>query len=107
MRNVFMASTRQALVCLRTAQARHARLRGAADRRLEAARAKHATEVAAAAHIEAEAWRSLLRVPGVSVGTAAALLQVSESTVTRWTARTGKATAFVPADGAQKIQGAS
>ena len=107
MQNVFMASTKRALVCLRTAQARHARLRDRADRRLEAARTKHATEVAAAAQIEADAWRVLLAVPGVSVGTAAALVQVSESTVTRWAGRTGSTTTYVPADGRRSIQGAS
>jgi len=36
---------------------------------------------------EAMAWMELLSVPGVTIPSAAALMEVSESTVSRWVAR--------------------
>lgn len=90
MNNTSMSTTRRALLDLRAAQTKHARLRGRADARLEAAKARHAAEIAAAADIEQEAWRALLAIPGVSIDTAAALVDVSETTVNRWASRGGK-----------------
>ena len=92
MTNAFMTSTRQALVKLRAAQVKHSRMRNRADANLEAAKARHSAEVTAAAGIEAEAWQVLLAIPGVSVATAAALLDVSETSIGRWANRTGKPT---------------
>lgn len=91
MKNAFMASTSRALVELRAAQVKHARMRSRADTKLEAANARHSAEVTAAAGIEADAWQGLLAIPGVSVATAAAQLDVSESSIGRWAARIGKA----------------
>lgn len=90
MSNTFMTTTRRALLDLRAAQNQHARLRGRADARLETAKTRHAAETAAAADIEQEAWRALLAFPGVSLDTAAALVDVSETTVYRWASRGGK-----------------
>ncbi len=92
MKNAFMTSATRALAELRAAQVRHGRIRGRADEKLEAAKARHAAEVAAAANIEADAWQVLLSIPGVSVATAAALLDVSESSIGRWANRTSKPT---------------
>ena len=91
MTNAFMTSTKQALLDLRVAQAKHSRLKVRADRRLEVARVRHASETAEAAFIEVEAWQLLLSIPGVSVATAAAMLQVSETSISRWAARIRKA----------------
>jgi len=67
-------------------------MRGRADAKLEAAKVRHSADVTAAAGIEANAWQVLLAIPGVSVATAAALLDVSETSISRWAARIGKAT---------------
>ena len=91
MKNAFMTSTSRALVELRAAQVKHARMRSRADAKLEAAKARHSAEVTAAAGIEADAWQVLLAIPGVSVATAAALLDVSETSISRRSARIGKA----------------
>lgn len=107
MKNTFMTTTKSALVDLTAAQARHARLRSRADRRLEAAKARHFQEVMAAAQIEADAWQMLLAIPGVSIATAAAMLQVSESTVSRWVARGSRPTAFANGEVHARTGGAS
>ena len=88
MKNAFMTSTSRALVELRAAQVKHARMRSRADAKLEAAKARHSAEVAAAAGIEADAWQALLAIPGVSIATASALLDVSETSIARWANRT-------------------
>lgn len=69
------------------AQARHARLKAKADRRLEAAQGRHAAELDRAAAVEAAAWHALLAVPGMTITAAAVLTSTSESTVNRWTSR--------------------
>ena len=87
MKNEFMIATRRALYQLRNAQDLHERLRARADSRLKAAQERHAADVARAEMVEAQGWFELLGVPGVTIPTAAALLQVSDSTVSRWVAR--------------------
>ena len=72
------------------AQARYLRLKDRADRRLEEARALQREQMAAAEQVEADAWAALLAAPGVTVATAAAMLQVSEAVVSRWAARAAK-----------------
>ncbi|MDO8731455.1 MAG: hypothetical protein Q7L55_02630 [Actinomycetota bacterium] len=92
MKNAFMTSTSRALVELRAAQVRHGRMRSRADAKLDAAKVRHAAEIAAAAGIEADAWQVLLAIPGVSIATASALLDVSQTSVSRWANRTSKPT---------------
>jgi L-asparaginase II len=87
MANKFLSSSTKALRALKAAQARHARLKAKADRRLEIARAQHADEVEKAASIEAAAWQALLDVPGMTITTAAVLASTSEPTVNRWAIR--------------------
>lgn len=87
MRNEFMAATRRAMQQLRMAQSSHARIRDRADRRLRVAQQRHVEDVARAEMVEARGWVELLGVPGVTIPTAAALLQVSDATVSRWVAR--------------------
>ena len=87
MTNPFLTSSTQALLALDRAQARHARLKAKADRRLEAAQSRHAAELERAAAVEAAAWHALLAVPGMTITTAAVLTSTSESTVNRWTSR--------------------
>lgn len=87
MANTFLSSSSKALRALKAAQARHARLKAKADRRLEVAQAQHAAEVDRAASIEAAAWQALLDVPGMTITTAAVLASTSESTVNRWASR--------------------
>ena len=87
MTNPFLTSSTQALRALDRAQARHARLKAKADRRLEVAQGRHAAELERAAAVEAAAWHALLAVPGMTITTAAVLTSTSESTVNRWTSR--------------------
>jgi len=65
-------------------------MRSRADTKLEAAKVRHSAEVTSAAGIEADAWQVLLAIPGVSAATAAALLDVSETSIGRWANRIGK-----------------
>ena len=87
MTNPFMTASSNALRALTTAQARNARLKAKADRRLEVAQARHEAELDRAAAVEAAAWHELLAVPGMTITTAAVLTSTSESTVNRWTSR--------------------
>ena len=87
MRNEFMAAARQAMRQLRSAQSSHARIRERADSRLREAQQRHAEDVARAEMVEAQGWVELLSVPGLTIPTAAALMQVSEATVSRWVSR--------------------
>lgn len=82
-----MIATRDALYRLQRAQELHAAQRARAERRLIVAQERHAAEVARAEMVEAVRWFELLGIPGVSIPTAAALMQVSDSTVSRWVAR--------------------
>jgi len=87
MASAFMMRTSGALHALKIAQGRHARLRARADSRLKAAQTRHASDVEAAAGVEAVAWRALLAVPGMTVTTAAALCETSDGSVHRWISR--------------------
>lgn len=87
MKNEFMVAARQAMYGLRNLQHAHERMRERADSRLGVAQERHALEIGRAEMVEAKGWMELLSVPGVTIPTAAALLQVSESTVSRWVAR--------------------
>lgn len=87
MKNEFMIAMREAMYRLDSAQRWHAAHRARLDRKLQAAQERHEAEVGKIEMGEAESWVALLAVPGVTIPTAAALMQVSESTVSRWVAR--------------------
>ncbi len=87
MKNEFLVATRQAMYGLRDRQDAHQRMRERADSRLRLAQERHTLEIGRAEMMEAKGWMELLSVSGVTIPTAAALLQVSESTVSRWLAR--------------------
>lgn len=87
MRNEFIVETRTAMAQLRVKQRAHLRLKDRSEARLQKAQARHTASVAHAEMVEARAWMDLLEIPGVAIPTAAALMDVSESTVSRWVAR--------------------
>jgi hypothetical protein len=87
MKNEFMHAAWEARYQLLVKQRAHTRMKGRADMRLQRAQQRHAAEVAQAEMAEANAWMELMGIPGVTIPTAAALMEVSESTVSRWVAR--------------------
>jgi len=87
MKNEFMNSTKKAVVHLRNLQRRHARIKDRADVRLQVAQDQHARDLARAEQVELEGWQLLMRIPGMTTATAAAVLDVNESTVSRWLGR--------------------
>ena len=90
MKSSFFPESKNSMGKVLRAQARYLRLKDRADRRLEEARALQREQMAAAEQVEADAWAVLLAAPGVTVATAAAMLQVSEAVVSRWAARAAK-----------------
>ena len=90
MKSSFFPESKNSMGKVLRAQARYLRLKDRADRRLEEARALQREQMAAAELVEADAWAALLAAPGVTVATAAAMLQVSEAVVSRWAARAAK-----------------
>lgn len=87
MKNDFYYATHQAMHQLRVKQRYHSRMKGRAEARLRVAQERHLAEAARAEMAEAAGWVALLEIPGVTIPTAAALMAVSESTVSRWVAR--------------------
>ncbi|MDP1878459.1 MAG: hypothetical protein Q8M17_12985 [Actinomycetota bacterium] len=87
----FLTVSAGAAKALTVAQARHARLAADADRRLDAAKARHRRDIEAATAVEATAWAAMLAIPGMSVPTAARITGTSASAVTRWAARARQA----------------
>lgn len=90
MTSPFFPEAKSAMAKVLLAQERSQRLKARAARRLEGARHVHAEQVAAAEEIEAAAWADLFTVPGMTVPTAAAMLQVDEASVAGWASRSGK-----------------
>jgi predicted DNA-binding helix-hairpin-helix protein len=80
----FLVASSEAKKALQTAKARHARLKAQADERLAGALTRHRSELAVAAAVEAAAWRELMKVPGMTVATAARIGETPVSTVRRW-----------------------
>ena len=90
MKSPFFLEAKEALRTYLAAKRRYQRIKARAEKRLELAKAEHAASVAAAEQVEVDAWAALLDVPGMSVPTVAVLLQVDETTVSRWAARVVK-----------------
>lgn len=82
----FLTASAGAARRLQAAQARHARLKSQADARLASAQARHRAEADAAADVEAQAWVSLLAIPGMSVASASQITRTSPAVVRRWIA---------------------
>jgi hypothetical protein len=90
MKNEFMNSTKKAVVHLRNLQRRHTKIKDRADARLLIAQNRHAFDLARAEKVELQGWQQLMEIPGMTHATAAAVLDVSESTVSRWIGRLPK-----------------
>jgi len=84
MKNEFMSSTKKAVVHLRNLQRRHTKIKDRADARLRIAQNRHAFDFARAEKLELQGGQHLMEIPGMTHATAAAVLGVSESTVSRW-----------------------
>jgi hypothetical protein len=84
MASSFLTSARQAAHDVHYAKARHELWLARAEQRLASARVRHARDVAKAKAIEAGAWRELLAIPGMTVDTAAVVLDVPVGEVSRW-----------------------
>ena len=87
MKNEFMNSTQKAVVHLRNLQRRHAKIKDRADVRLQVAQDQHARDVARAEQVELGGWQRLMGIHGMTPATAAAVLDVNKSTVSRWLGR--------------------
>lgn len=82
--NDYLAATRDAVRKLTASRGRHAHWRARAERKLAAAKDRHDVELAKAQTIEAEAWRELLALPGMTPATAAAVTEIDRAEVARW-----------------------
>lgn len=89
----FLTSARQAARDVQCAKARHELWLTRAEQQLARAKDRHARDVAKAMAIEAGAWRELLAIPGMTVNTAAVLLDVPVGEVSRWARGTSKRSA--------------
>jgi hypothetical protein len=72
---------------LEASRRKHASLKAKADARLAAAKGRHRAELETAAEVEAAAWARLAEIPGMTVGTAAAIGGTSEPTASKWIRR--------------------
>lgn len=100
MKNEFMIETKRAMYRLRNLQWCNVRMREKSDARLRLAQERHALEISRAEMVEAKGWIELMSITGMTIPTAAAILQVSESTVSRWIARHGKGVEEMPSPAA-------
>lgn len=82
----FLTASAGAARRLQAAQVRHARLKAQADARLAVAQDRHRAEARTAADVEAQAWASLLAIPGMSVASASQITHTSPTVVRRWVA---------------------
>lgn len=72
---------------LEASRRKHASLKAKADARLAEAKRRHRSELETAAAVEAAAWARLAEIPGMTVGTAAAIGGTSEPTASKWIRR--------------------
>jgi hypothetical protein len=72
---------------LEASRRKHASLKAKADARVAAAKRRHRAELETAAEVEAAAWARLAEIPGMTVGTAAAIGGTSEPTASKWIRR--------------------
>ena len=86
MANEFLTASMDAAKDLQSAQARHAQLVHKADQRLEAARSRRDLEVISARRVEAESWKRLMDIPGMSAATASRIGNTTATKVNQWIA---------------------
>jgi hypothetical protein len=84
--NDFLTASTEAAKGLQAARVRHQQLKNVADQRLKVALARHRSGLEDAAAVEADAWRALMDVPGMTVATAGRIGAVGATTVRRWLA---------------------
>lgn len=84
--NEFLTASMDAAKDLQSAQARHAQLVHKADQRLEAARSRRDLDVMSARRVEAESWKRLMDIPGMTAATAARIGNTSATKVNQWIA---------------------
>ena len=96
MANVFLTTTRSATRKLTASRTRHELWRARAEGKLASAKEKHAVELARAWSIEAEAWRELFAIPGMTALTVSVMTGIDQAEVTRW-ARSSRTSAEAPA----------
>ncbi len=82
--NAFLANTRNATRKLTASRTRHELWRARAEGKLTAAKEKHEAELAKAWSIEAEAWRELFAIPGMTAPTVSVMTGIDQAEVTRW-----------------------
>lgn len=84
MGNDFLAATRSAIRGLAVGRSRHALWRKRSEAKLAQAKARHELELVKASAFEADAWRLLLAIPGMTVGTASVMTGIDQAEVARW-----------------------
>lgn len=84
--NEFLTASVDAAKDLQSAQARHAQLVHKADQRYEAARSRRDLEVMSARRVEAESWKRLMAIPGMTAATAGRIGNTSATKVNQWIA---------------------
>ena len=82
--NVFLTATRLATRKLTASRTRDELWRARAEGKLEFAKEKHAVELTKAWAIEAEAWRELFAIPGMTAPTSSVMTGIEQAEVTRW-----------------------
>jgi hypothetical protein len=82
--NDFLAASTIAAKDLIAAQARRAALEAKAADRLAKAQELHGRDLAEARRVEAEAWKHLMAVPGMTAATAAQIGGTTAIKVSRW-----------------------
>ena len=84
MGNDFLAATRSATRGLAVGRSRHVLWRKRSETKFARAKARHEVELVKASAFEADAWRLLLAIPGMTVGTASVMTGIDQAEVTRW-----------------------
>jgi len=79
-----LAATRSATRGLAVGRSRHALWRKRSEAKFSQAKARHEVELIKASAFEAEAWRTLLAIPGMTVGTASVMTGINQGEVARW-----------------------
>jgi len=82
--NEFLTASAVAASDLVAAQAKRAVLQAKASERLAKAQQRYNQDLAEASRIEAEAWKQLMAVPGMTVATAAQIGGTTTIKVSRW-----------------------
>lgn len=84
MGNEFLATTTRAAKALAAAQTKRAGLEAKADEHLAKAQQRHDLELADARQVEADAWKHLMAIPGMTAATAAQIGGTTSIKVSRW-----------------------